>query len=255
VIVEWNPPLDQPPLFEILPECSDLPIRVITVPKKYHDLTGIKLSFAEWPAKNVGLMRCKGEFALISNPDILMTASLVKHLSERQLQYNTVYRCDRYDFDGDGIDEVDPENYVSFAVKKVFMLHGMHNAEALTLDVDLRKTNNTLPVSSYNEETIHTNASGDFMLIDLKTAHSVGGFYEGPDWPRGHADSVSMYRFMLQGVKHGVFNFPSFVLHQDHDRGTALDPYDHSRVLKTAQTSVGQTFGLPNITLEEWRNK
>lgn len=252
VIVEWNPPQDQEPLSTIIPPCTDLPVRIITVPNEYHLRTGMRRPLAEFSAKNVGLRRSRGQFVLISNPDILFSHNLVDHLSKRNLIDGIVYRCDRYDFNGDGIETVEPRDYMKFAFQRLFRLHGMDGQNSLTVDIEM--PNNQIPVSSYNEKTIHTNGAGDFMLISKSTAESVNGFYQGTECP-GHHDSVSMLRFIARGVKQGIFKFPCVILHQDHDRNIVPEAWNSAAVLETAQTDdKSRDWGLDGVELNEWRN-
>ena len=205
VIVEWNPPNDQEPLSTIIPACTDLPIRIITVPNEYHARTGVKRPLDEFRAKNVGVHRANGQFALISNPDILFSHELVDQLAKKNLADGIVYRCDRYDFNGNGIESIEPRDYVRFAFQRIFRLHGMNGQQSFTVDIEIPATQT--PISSYNEKTVHTNGAGDFMLISKATAESVGGFYQGLACP-GHHDSVSILRFISRGVKQGIFKFP-----------------------------------------------
>jgi hypothetical protein len=253
VIVEWNPPKDQAPLSTIIPSCTDLPIRIITVPNEYHISTGVRRPLAEFPAKNVGLRRIMGQFALISNPDILFSNNLVDRLAERNLEDGVIYRCDRYDFDGDGIESVDSCNYVGFAFQRIFKLHGMQGPQSVTADIKM--PTDQIPVSSYNEKTIHTNGAGDFMLISKTTAESAGGFYQGLACP-GHHDSVSMMRFMRRGVKQGIFKFPCVILHQDHDRNMLPGAFNPAAVLETAQLADQDlNWGFCGAEFEQWTNQ
>ena len=253
VIVEWNPPKDQEPLSPIIPSCTDLPIRIITVPNEYHSRTGVRRPLAEFPAKNVGLRRIMGQFALISNPDILFSHNLVDHLAERNLEDGIIYRCDRYDFDGDGIESVDSCNLVGFAFQRIFKLHGMQGQQSITADIKM--PTDQIPISSYNEKTIHTNGAGDFMLISKTTAESAGGFYQGLACP-GHHDSVSMMRFMAQGVKQAIFKFPCITLHQDHDRNMLPGAWDPVAVLETAQlVDEDLNWGFSGVEFEQWTNQ
>jgi len=253
VIVEWNPPKDQPPLSTIIPSCTDLSIRIITVPNEYHISTGVRRPLAEFPAKNVGLRRIMGQFALISNPDILFSNNLVDCLAERNLEDGVIYRCDRYDFDGDGIESVDSCNHVGFAFQRIFKLHGMQGPQSVTADIKM--PTDQIPVSSYNEKTIHTNGAGDFMLISKTTAESAGGFYQGLACP-GHHDSVSMMRFMRRGVKQGIFKFPCVILHQDHDRNMLPEAFNPAAVLETAQLADQDlNWGFCGVEFEQWTNQ
>jgi hypothetical protein len=253
VIVEWNPPTDQEPLSTIIPSCTNLPIRIITVPNEYHLRTGVRRPLAEFPAKNVGLRRAKGQFVLISNPDILFSHELVDYLAQQNLTDGIVYRCDRYDFDGDGIESVQPSDYIRYAFQRIFQLHGMQGQQSITADIKM--PTDQIPVSSYNEKTIHTNGAGDFMLISKATAESVGGFYQGLACA-GHHDSVSMLRFISRGVKQGIFKFPCFTLHQDHDRNMLPGAWDPAAVLATAQLADEDlNWGFQDVEFEQWINQ
>jgi hypothetical protein len=252
IIVEWNPPDDQAPLSTIIPSCTHLPVRIITVPGEYHGRTGFKRPLAEYHAKNVGLRRSAGKFVLISNPDILFSYNLVDQLAKRNLNDGIVYRCDRYDFDGDGIESIDPQDYIRFAFTRIFRLHGMNGQNSLTADIKM--PTDQIPISSYDEKTIHTNAAGDFTLISKATAESVGGFYQGLRSP-GHHDSVSMMRFIIRGLKQGIFRFPCTILHQDHDRNILPGQWDPISTLETAKAEGDEPdWGLNNIVLEQWTN-
>lgn len=253
LIVEWNPPSDQSPLHTVLPICSHLPIRVITVPSIHHEKLGIRRPLAEWPAKNVGLRRANSPFVLITNPDVIFTPSLVESLAAKNLSHDVVYRCDRYDFDGQGIDIVDSANYVDWAVSKTFRMHGMRGAQSISFDITPGTRLEDLPVSFFDKNTVHTNGAGDFMLISTETAINADGFYGGNKCP-GHCDSVSMYRFIRQGISHGVFEFPCFTLHHDHDRNNLPPPYDYYEVIATAHDVCDPNWGLKDIELDEWNN-
>lgn len=253
VIVEWNPPDDRDPLSTIVIPCNDLHIRIITVPNEYHLRTGVRRPLAEFPAKNVGVRRAKGRFVLITNPDILFSQNLIDHLGQRNLEDGIVYRCDRYDFNGDGIESVEPRDYVRFASSRIFRMLGMEGTMSAT--VDIKMPSDQIPISSYNENTLHTNGAGDFMLISKETAESVGGFYQGLAC-EGHHDSVSMMRFAIQRVKRGIFKFPCITLHQDHDRNILPPPWDPKAVFETAkQIDDDPDWGFNSVNFKEWSNK
>jgi len=253
VIVEWNPPKDQEPLSTIIPSCTDLPIRIITVPNEYHLRTGVHRPLAEFPAKNVGLRRAKGQFVLISNPDILFSNNLVNRLAERNLKDGTVYRCDRYDFNGDGIESVDSCNYMEFAFQRIFRLHGMEGS--LNIFTTGINTPIQIPIAPYNEKIVHTNGAGDFMLLSKTTAESAGGFYQGLACP-GHHDSVSMVRFLNRGLKQDILKFPCIILHQDHDRNMLPETFNIAVVKETAQlTDKDLNWGFCGVEFEQWTNQ
>jgi hypothetical protein len=81
ILIEWNPPADRAPLREALPwpsESGPCTIRVITVPAAMHDRFehASKLPLYQMIAKNVGLRRARGRFALATNIDLLFSDEL-----------------------------------------------------------------------------------------------------------------------------------------------------------------------------------
>jgi hypothetical protein len=105
VLVEWNPPADQPPLIEVLalPPAGMLPVRIITVPAEIHATLdhADRLQLFQMIAKNVGIRRTQGRFVLATNVDVLLSDELVETLARASLAGDRVYRCDRYDVTAD----------------------------------------------------------------------------------------------------------------------------------------------------------
>jgi len=102
VFVEWNPPVDRPPLAEALQWPADLgpcTVRFIEVPtevhQRYQHAAGLPLY--QMIGKNVGIRRARGRFILATNIDILFSNELAAFLGERRLDANRMYRVDRYD--------------------------------------------------------------------------------------------------------------------------------------------------------------
>lgn len=101
IIVEWNPPDENEPLYKALKFPQDkgpCEIRFIRVPKEVHSTLqhSDKLPLFQMIAKNVGIRRAKGEFVLATNIDILFSDKLIKYLRNR-LKPNRLYRVDRLD--------------------------------------------------------------------------------------------------------------------------------------------------------------
>jgi FkbM family methyltransferase len=102
IFVEWNPPVDRPPLAEALKWPADLgpcTVRFIEVPaelhQRYQHAAGLPLY--QMIGKNVGIRRARGRFVLATNIDILFSDELAAFLGERRLETNRMYRVDRYD--------------------------------------------------------------------------------------------------------------------------------------------------------------
>ncbi|MFX0132319.1 MAG: hypothetical protein ACFFDN_01605 [Candidatus Hodarchaeota archaeon] len=102
IIVEWNPFKNKKPLKDVLDwskKPSMLDIRIIQVPKSVHDKlpNSNKMSFFEFIAKNVGILRANGEYVLSTNADIIFNDSLIKFFRSKRLSNKAFYRINRCD--------------------------------------------------------------------------------------------------------------------------------------------------------------
>jgi hypothetical protein len=106
ILVEWNPPTDQPRLADALrwPEDPGLcTVRIIDVPNAAHGRLrhSDRLPLFQMIAKNVGIRRAHGDFVLVTNIDILFSHELMAYIAERRLERGLMYRVDRYDVEAD----------------------------------------------------------------------------------------------------------------------------------------------------------
>lgn len=105
IIIEWNPPEDQPKLKDVLtwPISQKCSVRIIEVPPNLHKRYRYaeKLPLYQMIAKNVGIRRAQGKFILATNADILFSDELAAFLSSGNLRKDLVYRIDRYDVPAD----------------------------------------------------------------------------------------------------------------------------------------------------------
>lgn len=65
---------------------------------------------------------------------------------------------------------------------------------------------------------IHTNASGDFILLPKEAHNLAGGFSENPNWNL-HNDSYLLLQLVKLGYKQVLFKYPLVTYHVDHNRG------------------------------------
>lgn len=65
---------------------------------------------------------------------------------------------------------------------------------------------------------LHTNASGDFMLLPKEAFDQIGGFSEDPKWNL-HNDSYLLLQLVKKGYKQVLFKYPLVTYHVDHKRG------------------------------------
>lgn len=104
VLVEWNPPGDEPSLADALNWPDDLKsmsAKVVTVPREVHERfpNSEKLPLFEYLAKNTGIRRAEGEFVLSTNPDLVYNEQLIEFFANGNLDPACFYRIHRYDVD------------------------------------------------------------------------------------------------------------------------------------------------------------
>jgi hypothetical protein len=104
IVVEWNPPAEQPRLRDVLVcrgDASHCEVRFIEVPAALHARLrqSDRLPLFQMIAKNVGIRRARGQFVLSTNIDVLLSNELVDHIAAGKLEPGTLYRIDRRDVD------------------------------------------------------------------------------------------------------------------------------------------------------------
>jgi len=166
IFVEWNPILDKPLVCENLKKIFKNKIRYYVVHPKYHEQYCTCDWFIEYPAKNIGIRRSKGEFILCTNSDIIFSPEVCKALSSK-LDRNRMYRAVRIDIPCDYLN-------VSFPILGKYKL-------------------------SINKGL--TNACGDFLLLHRDIWFEVTGYCEEFPEQRLHKDSQIIY--MIQ-KKHNI---------------------------------------------------
>ena len=134
IIVEWNPPVDKPPLASVLSwpiENNPCKVRIIEVPPEIHrrfkHSEGLPLF--QMIAKNVGIRRAKGEFILATNIDLLFSDELFSFLASRQLQPGVMYRIDRYDVLSDVPLEASLEEQLAYCQENIIRVNGRYGTK------------------------------------------------------------------------------------------------------------------------------
>lgn len=251
VVVEWNPAGDHAPLSDVIDDTQHLPVRVITVSNDLHNGIGSSYPVLEFHGKNAGIRRARGEFVLVTNPDIIFTQELIDEIAKKRLRLDTVYRTDRYDFNTKGIKDIASANLIDFAVANTFVVHAMADNISVSETVhENERTLDLLPRSGVSPGVWHTNGCGDFMLAAKEVFFTVRGMYETIEH-RWHVDSISLMRFETAQIKQQVFVSPLCIFHQHHDRRPQDIPFANLDVKGIASQPGHTEWGFKGKDLPE----
>lgn len=277
VIVEWNPPEKQSRLRDALTwsEClKSIAVRVIEVSGEMHHRfpSADRMPMFEYIAKNVGIRRATGQYVVATNPDIIFSYELVKSFASRTFSADCFYRVDRYD-----VEKLIPLNLrvnqqLEFCRRNAFRVHRQSGSQPtarlvrLRLQIirnlsrlsprriirsSLRRTRKVITQSQPVTKTsllppVHTNASGDFLLMSRERWHALRGFPELKT--HSHIDSYMCYLASFAGLQQVVL--PSPIYHQEHDRSESADrPLTN---LGALEAMIAQTGKLETVNDETW---
>lgn len=124
ILVEWNPPADQPRLAEALAwpvEDGPCKVRIIEVSSEIHlrFKHSDKLPLFQMIAKNVGIRRARGQFVLATNIDILFSDEIMSFFASGKMSKRHMYRVDRYDVPSNIAEELTIEQQLAFCHNNV----------------------------------------------------------------------------------------------------------------------------------------
>ncbi len=289
VVVEWNPPKARPRLREAFdwPRTDHLAVRIIEVPEEVHRTlpNSQKMPMFEFIAKNVGIRRAAGEYVLATNPDILFDKELIAYFAAGKLRPDSFYRVDRYDVARRVPPSLDVDRQLRFCSRHAFRVHRreacvpMRNLAGLwwwlqgplgrlaprRLVAGLARrvaAGGRLPKAKGLDivgcfATVHTGASGDFILMPRRQWHELRGF---PELSTSAAiDTFMVVTAAVSGLNPILLPFP--IYHQEHDRSelaarppTRLDQDpDFMRMYSTRQPVIrnDEKWGLGGLELPE----
>ncbi|MBN9086399.1 MAG: hypothetical protein J0J01_05785 [Reyranella sp.] len=205
VVSEWNPPPERPLLVDSLDlpcTSSHVAVRGIVSDPVHHlrfkgaDEHGMHSGEA-W---NVGIRRARGRFILPKASDTFLSAETIARIARRDLDPDTLYRVDRYDV---------------VVPKTLWSLDGTRLLAALE----------KLPAerNAYIEQSphwrlrdLHTNASGDFLLMAAAWWHRLRGHPADDTTLTLDGDSLVMHAAAALGVKQCLWPAPCKVYKPRH---------------------------------------
>lgn len=249
IIIEWNPPKKNKKLYQdlkIKKRKKYLRIRFIEVPEKIHKTleNSDKFFLFEYIGKNVGIRRSKGDFVLITNPDIIFNEQLILYLSKKALKKNKIYRIGRSDLDRDIPDNLKIEKINIYCRKEHISYAGRYfNISYAKNFRDFIKSNliylpnsikkiiaANLMYNRYPFLKYHGGAPGDFILMHKDDWKKINGFPElkilsGTD---GYGVNIAISK----GINMVFLQYPLRIYHQFHERPKGRPLYDIQKYRK-----------------------
>jgi hypothetical protein len=222
LIVEWNPPTENPPLSDalILPaneENTFCSVRIISVPHEIHSLFNTKIPLIEYTAKNVGMRRARGNYILVTNPDNFFTSSFFTDLRDQTLSPTAFYRADRLDISAQELTFYVTGDKDAQISSSTVLHHSSCAALKDVLDKHEKSEENkkSLHLSFTSLADLYTDSSGDFLLAHRAAWRNVGGYKETTDFFT-HIDSICCLQFVALGLEQRWL--PKPIYHFDHAR-------------------------------------
>jgi hypothetical protein len=248
VVVEWNPPPQVARVRELLdvPPSARGRVRFIEVGPEAHSSRQplASMLFCEYIGKNAGIRRSRGDWVLASTPDVVFNEALVRFLAGDRFRSNAYYRIDRCDVTGELPLEVPWRERLRLcdaATRSVQAWDGPRSVpglrpvgsggllQALRRSAGLRRGS----AARVDNSRLHTNASGDFLLMSRDNWFRLRGYTE--ICTHAHIDSIMCWTARTAGLDQVVLGGPMRLYHQEHDR------------------SQHRLF--PQTDLEAWRGK
>lgn len=273
IIVDWNPPRDRPPLREGIawPRMARqfCTLRVIEVASEIHRKlpNWERIPLFEYVAKNVGVRRARGEYILVTNPDVIFSAELVRFLASRRLSPRAFYRIDRHDVRSPVPMGPTLEDQLAYCARNVIAVHGYwfsYTTASMGKRVLYRRLR---AFAGHIRESLryfpyprpHVNASGDFFLMHRTHWEAMRGYQELDGAPH-HIDSYMTHLALYTGLRQVHLRDPRRLYHQDHVRPEGGKPFSqgvepiYRRMVRQRRPVVlnDGSWGLGHVTLVEY---
>lgn len=251
IFVEWNPPANQPHIKNAIKwpsETKPNQVTIIEVPNEIHMQykNHERIHFFEFPAKNIGIRRAKGEYILATNSDIIFSEEMIKYLATNKLAPNIFCRADRYDIKEPIPSGLSPEKQIEFAESHLWRAQTITGPKILSRKDRLREAvierAKRINFKKIMEKTMHLvvkispnkgKSAGIAFVGDLK---DLRGLYLncGGDFFMMHRNEWSRFRgYPEVGIDRGIDCYmtilshiggllqvllPQPIYHQEHDR-------------------------------------
>lgn len=205
IVSEWNPPPERPLLVDSLdlPRMSShVAVRgVVSDPSHHTRFKGAgEHGMHSGEAWNVGIRRARGRYILPKASDTFLSNETIGRIARRDLAPDTLYRVERYDVAiPPALWSLDDERFLA----AVEALPAERNAHIRQLP-------------HWHLRDLHTNASGDFLLMAASWWHRLRGHPADDSTLSLDGDSLVMHAAAALGVKQCLWPAPCKVYKPRH---------------------------------------
>jgi hypothetical protein len=224
IVIEWNPPKNEKKLWDALeiPSSPLFTCRFIEISKSLHETykNNGNYPLLEYPGKNIGIRKAKGEFVLITNPDIIFSNEMISFFSKKELERRTLYRASRFDLPIDIPSGLNDDRLLEFCEKKWntkwdmrFGRHPRGLKKILYIPRMISRFLFPFMFKKYLPYKYHGGMPGDFTLLHKRDWEMLGGYPE-----IGWSTLLDFYILIFSIVKFGkIKRLPYPIYHQYHD--------------------------------------
>jgi hypothetical protein len=231
VVVEWNPPADAGRIRDVIevPASASGRVRFFEVGERLHH--GVQpeetMPFCEYIAKNAGIRRARGDWILASTPDVIFNEDLVRYLARARLLENAFYRIDRVDTVAKlsldmpwrkRLSACDASTVCVQSSRGPAPVNGLKPPQPYLVRRFLSLVQGR-PVwgrPHIDNSEVHTNASGDFLLMARDDWFRLHGYTEL--CTHAHIDSIMCWTARSAGLDQVLLGGSMRLYHQEHDR-------------------------------------
>ena len=260
VIVEWNPPTDQPRLAQALrwpDKTGPCSVRIIEVSPEIHrrfEHSG-RLPLYQMIGKNVGIRRARGQFVLATNIDILFSNEMVRFFASGELMKGRLYRVDRHDVRSDIPDNAPIDLQLAYCRRNIIRINRRDGTQILNggptvrgvIKGVLKHVRRVRRLIKGEASPLHTNACGDFTLMAREHWLAVRGYAEFHMYSFW-LDSLLCYAAYYAGAKEIILRDPMRIYHIEHSPGSGWMPGSGGELLNRRLMAAG----IPQLSADQY---
>jgi hypothetical protein len=261
IIVEWNPPVGEKLLHEVLPKPNaETPVQLkyIIIPETVHNTfkNAQNIPLYQMIAKNVGIRRAEGEYILCTNIDILFSDACFKFFAEKKFETGKFYRTNRCDIPKEVLDLSSLSERLEYAGKNIIKRLGKSQGhETLTLhelfynvpfiitllNTFALKVWKLVHKDTFPHFVLDFEACGDFTLMSKQDWEDMEGYPE-LDMYSIHIDSMGLWAATAIGKTQVILPYNAPIYHIYHEDGWESD--DPVRTIKFLENKPSLDYSI-----------